>query len=286
MDMAAVTETWPFLQISLTATLLAVNRSSMLALLTLLALPLAAQTPPGEKGMISRSVNRWVAMEREGRYDVDFVYLREHSSLLTLHDSGRFRLDENGRCVKVAGHMPEANVHHVATKNIPVVVLSEKCRAELGLPERPDAAGIGGDTQSLEYRIRLAGVLNLMDPDAGLEILESAYKENPGAEGLAFELASLSYADNHNDRALAVATEGIKRDPKDCRLGQFLGDLLFIRSKNDEAIERYLATMPVCSDNEIKAKMAVNLAVMYRERGDRKNAETWTAYAKTLNGPR
>lgn len=255
-------------------------------LLVLTAIPLLAQTPPGEKRMISRSVNHWVATASQGGYDVDYVYVGDLPGL-SLHPNGRMRVDGDGRCVKLPGPMPEPNMHWMASENRPVIVLSDKCRAELALPERPDLPALR-DTTSIQYRIKLAGLLHfpLNDADGGLEILEAAYKENPAAEGLAHALASWSYHDNHEDRALAVAEEAVKRNPKDCDLGHLLGDYLFLAFKTDQAIERYLTTIPLCSDPKAKDEMAVNLAAMYHLRGDRRNEEKWKAFAQSMSAPR
>lgn len=253
------------------------KRSRLLALVIVVALPAIAQNLPGEKSPISHSLNRWITMSSREPYDLVFLYFDEEAEAGTLLPGGSFRVGGDGRCVKIAGDPPAKEKPPAlrVMQNMPVVLLSEKCRGELGLPDRP-ALLKSRDTSSVAYRVKLGSWLNyLEDHEAALVPLESAWKENPAAEGLAKELAFTCNMLKRFDRAVAVASDGVKRDAKDYRLANELAYALLGAGRIDEAIARYLATIDICPDNELKIDMASNLAVAYRQRGDDENAEKW-----------
>src|SRR5690242_3295055 len=108
----------------------------LLAFLVALALPVAAQTLPGERHPVSRNVNRWITFPLgagETDYPIFFFNLDEENGF-SVHGSGFFRIAADGRCTQIpfTPNKNDPDTLRIAS-NQRLIILSDQCRTELGL---------------------------------------------------------------------------------------------------------------------------------------------------------
>lgn len=265
------------------------NRPRLALVLTLIALPAGAQNFTAPPAPATRAFNHWVTSQRSLdliEHPLSFLYLDEQAGF-TVHLSGSFSVDKDGRCHQIPNDTLDKKKMTLKARvenNVPFLVLSDKCLAELELPARPDWMKFYDDGKnSVEHRVHTGFWLNhLGDPEAALVPLESAYKENAAVPQVAFELGFADNALERFDRAAPLLAEALRRDPKALDVGSELAYALMGSGKTAEAVERYLATIVICpeTDKELKSEMAMNLGHCYQLLGDDANVQTWSANTK------
>lgn len=241
----------------------------------------------GSTARVSESVERWVAFPSgsgEDIYSYGFLYVDEQAGF-TWHLAGKFSRDKTGHLQKLADDTidKKASFKLRIDKNGMVNLLSEGDQKQLGLPDRPDWMKFYDDgSNSVHHRTRLGFWCNQIgDPGRALTYLESAYREDPAADGLAFELSYAYNALNRFDEAASVLSKAVERNPKDVFLGSELAYTYLSTGKNEQAVELYLRFIAICpDDNDRKSEMAMNLGQAYKRLGDTKNSEAWMAKAK------
>lgn len=234
-------------------------------------------------------INSWVAFPSdpgENRHLYGFIYLDEQAGL-TLHLYGAFRIDERGMAEKIDEDVMEkvGSVKVRLSKNNRAAILSPERLRQLDLPEVPDWLRYYDDgSNSVHHRVQLAFWLNhLGDSRRALPHLESAYEEEPDADGLIFELAFAYNALGLHEKAIPILSQALSQDPKNVSLGTELAYSYLASGKLQDAIDTYLSFFESCPEGHARRlDIALNLTSAYTQLGDLEDAQKWKAVADEI----
>ena len=218
----------------------------------------------------------------ETDYSFGFIYLDEQAGF-TYQVIGDFKIDENGKYIADTSASAESNIKlrlEPNTKDV-AIIPNEKV-LEMGFPLTPYWLKFykanENKVQSLikrGYHFNHVGACNI-----ALINLEEAYKIEPHAKGLEFEM---SYAYNHlkeYDKAVAILEKAIENNPKDYFFYRELGFSYSKMEKLDEAEKVYKRGIKMSDDNAQKAEMAINMAQAYTLRKNEKKFKEWAKVVK------
>jgi tetratricopeptide (TPR) repeat protein len=258
------------------------------ALVAISCVQISAQALPKLSVRTSECANRWIVFpdgSEQGQFQYGFVYIDEQAGF-TFHAAGHFRVGPEGRAVAIPEEFfdKKASFKIRIERNGAMTLMSKELQKQLGLPDKPEWMKFYDDgSNSVHHRVRLGFWYNhLGDSESALPPLESAYKEQPAAEGLEFELSYAYNALKRYDKAIQVLAEAVRRDPKNIFLGSELAYTYLNMGKFKEAVEKYIFFISMCPDNNLerKSEMAMNLSQAYGQLGDQENQKKWLASAK------
>lgn len=234
--------------------------------------------------------NRWVALyhrPEDADYTYGFVYIDPQAGF-TLHYFGRFTLDSGGNYHAAPNPLPPDKVSlKIRLQNGIAALLSARALAQLQLPQRPDWMKYYEDhADPVTHKINWGFFYNdIGDSARALGFLESAYKEQPDAPRVVFELTYAYNASGRPQDAIRVAKSEFAKNPKDellCREIAFA--YLHLKSYKD-ATGQYQACIALCGDSESemaeKSELAMNLGAAYGALGDTSSRNTWLEKAKS-----
>jgi tetratricopeptide (TPR) repeat protein len=234
--------------------------------------------------------NRWVALyhrPEDPNYTYGFVYIDPQAGF-TLHFFGRFTVDMDGNYRAALNPMPpdKYSLKIRLDQNGIAAPLPSRGLAQLGLPEKPDWLKFYEDkADSVTHKVNWGSFYNgIGDSRRALDYLESAYKEQPGAPKLVFELVYAYNALERPEDAIRLSKSEFAKNPKDellCREMAFA----YLHLKNyKEAATQYQACIALCGDSESqlaeKSELAMNLSSTYKALADTPNSEAWLEKAK------
>lgn len=165
-------------------------------------------------------------------------------------------------------------------------LLPARALAQLQLPEKPDWLKYYEDkADPVTHKVNWGFFYNgIGDSERALGFLESAYKEQPDAARVVFELTYAYNATGRPEDAIRVAKGEFAKNPKDellCREIAFA--YLHLKSYKD-ATGQYQACIALCDDSESqmaeKSELAMNLGSAYGALGDTANRKIWLEKAK------
>jgi hypothetical protein len=236
----------------------------------------------------TQCINHWVAFPRkptDTKYSYGFIYLDEQAGF-TYQVGSYFKIEGSNRFIKLPDEDFEKrmNLKVRIEGNRYAAILPPKALAQIGLPEKPDWLKSYDDGKNTPYhRMRLGFWLNdLGDSKQALQVLESAYKDDPTTERLELELAYAYNALKQFDKSIAVLSTALKSKPKEALLGNELAYANLHKGNYKEAIELYLQYIPLYPDGHMveKSEMALNLAQAYGGTGNSKEQQQWLEKAK------
>ena len=270
------------------------NRIASLILVTS-SVTLAADDSPKSHVLdynvhMSDCENRWVALNHkleDKDYTYGFIYIDPRAGF-TLQFGGRFTVDADGKYRLAANPIPpdKMNLKIRLDQNGIAALLPPEALAQLGLPEKPDWLKFYEDkADPVTHKINWGSFYNSIgDSRRALDYLESAYREQPDAPRVVFELTYAYSATGRPEDATHVAKSGFTKNPKDellCREMAFA----YLRLKNyKDAIRQHQACIALCGDSESqmaeKSELAMNLSAAYKALADTQNSEAWLEKAK------
>ncbi|MCY1521554.1 hypothetical protein D9M68_563700 [compost metagenome] len=113
------------------------------------------------------------------------------------------------------------------------------------------------------------------EPVKALTYLDQVKQRDPAYRGLYFEMAFSYNVLKQFDKAIQISEEGIKKNPKDCNLYK---ELLFAQmhiGNIEKAEKTYQAALTQCSNKEINAEMAGNIASFYFNKKNKEKINYW-----------
>lgn len=235
--------------------------------------------------------NRWVVLHKElgdESYTYGFVYIDPEAGF-TLHLWGRFTVDANGKYQVAANPFPrdKFSVKIRLDGNGVAALLPRDAQEQLGLPEKPDWLAAYEDKSDPTRHKVLWGIhYNAIgDSKRALEYLEPAYKENPSAPRLVFELAYAYNALDRSQDAIRVSKDDFAKNPKDELLCREIAFAHLRLKSYKEAAEQYQACIRLCGDAEAlmaeKSELAMNLSGVFDKLGEPSKRDEWREKAKT-----
>src|SRR5665213_366319 len=235
--------------------------------------------------------DHWVALYRrpEDRdYTYGFVYIDPQAGF-TLQYAGHFTIDDNGTFHEAPNALPPDKFNlkiRLQGQNGIAALLPPQALAQLRLPEKPDWLKFYEDkADTVTHKVRWGFFYNdIGDSRRAIDYLESAYKQNPNAPRLVFELTYAYNAVGRPGDAIRISREEFARNPKDellCREIAFA----YLHLKNyKEATVQYQACIALLPDSDTsraeKSELAMNLAAAYDHLGDAPNRDAWLQKAR------
>ncbi|MEM6348205.1 MAG: hypothetical protein AAF927_30265 [Bacteroidota bacterium] len=223
--------------------------------------------------------DKWVAFPKadaDTSYVLGFIYLDE-SAGFTFNLEKRFEILESGEYL-AQEKITEASVKiRLGPQTSPLAIIEADKLSELGLPAVPEwlkfYKEIEDTVSSLVrrgYHYNHVGASSIAIP-----ILEKAYKKEPQAEGLEFELAYAYNATEKYEMAIRVLREAIRNDDKNYFFFRELGYALIRVGQVEKAEEVYLKGIALSDDDFQKSEMAINMVQAYYQLNDYKKLKKW-----------
>jgi len=156
----------------------------------------------------------------------------------------------------------------------PVYAIPDEMLSPLGVKKIPEWLSIYSvDMNTIASKVNWGKHYNSAgDMQKALFYLEDAYKTDPHAPGLEFEL-TYSYNElKQYDKAIAILKDAIKNKPDNEMFYRELG-YSYMRNKDQQkAIATYLKGIEIAGQRnlEARAEMSWNLATIYREQKKRR----------------
>jgi hypothetical protein len=221
--------------------------------------------------------NQWVVFPKkpaDSVYAYGVVYV-DAAAGFTFDLQGAFKVMPDGRFI---GTPITNSVKVRLERNVSKVsALSADRLKELNLPK--EAAFLS------HYKVDPGNIVNLVSwgkhynhvgaYERSLVYLLKAYKIEPHAEGLEFELAFNYNATSKFDRAVEVLAVAIKDDPKNFWFYRELGYSYMNNMKLEEAEKSYSAGIKMTQDSLQKSEMAYNIAYGFFKAGNKPKFMEW-----------
>jgi len=234
--------------------------------------------------------DRWVALYHEPGdhdYNYGFVYIDSQAGF-TLHFGGSFTIDASGKYSPAPNPIPpdKMTLKIRLEGNGVAALLPPRALTQLGLPEKPDWLKYYEDkTDPVTHKVNWGSFYNgIGDLRQAIDYLESAYRENPDAPKVIFELAYAYNALGRPEDAIRVSKNELGKKPKDELLCREMGFAYLNLKSYKEATEQYQSCVALCDDSEAgkaeKSELAMNLSSAYTRLGDMQNRDVWLEKAK------
>jgi hypothetical protein len=234
--------------------------------------------------------DRWVVLyhkHNDPDYSYGFVYIDPQAGF-TFHFFGRFTIDASGSYHSAPNPLPpdKYSLKIRLDQNGVAALLRPVALTQLGLPEKPDWLKFYEDkADPVTHKINWGFFYNgLGDSRRAITYLEPAYRKNPDAPRVVFELAYAYNALGRSEDAIRVSKKEFGKKPKDellCREMAF--GYLHLKSYK-EATEQYQSCIALCDDSEAgraeKSELAMNLSSAYKGLSDMQNGDAWLEKAR------
>jgi tetratricopeptide (TPR) repeat protein len=261
-------------------------------LLTCSLLGLKAQVPSAESDLQFNShfydlENHWVVFpknEKTGKYPFGFLYIDSYAGF-TFNLEGSFSFKQGHIYRDSTDYLKSASYkYRLAPNTKPVYAISTEMLTVLGVPAEPTWLHIyKTDLSTVKGKVTWGKHYNSAgNIKKALEYLEDAYKTEPHAPGLEFEL-TYSYNElQEYDKAIAILNAALKNKPDDEMFYRELGYAYMKKKDTNAAIKTYLKGIEMMGqrNTDTKAEMAWNLAVIYRDQKDDADYKKWGQNAK------
>ena len=236
--------------------------------------------------------NQWVVFPKNiktNKFPFGYVYLDPIAGY-TFELENSFQLDGQGRAVPDSVPRIKTSFTKVrlGPNTLPVYPVPAKMLADLKVQDPPNWLEIyqrGFDRNSVGGKVTIGKHLNSLGAtQKALTYLEPAYKTDPSAAGLVFEI-TYSYNDlKRFDDAIKILKTAIVADPQNMLLYRELGFSYNGLNDFDNAIAAYKKGLEIERGSaETKAEIAWNMAVIYRDKKkDMDNYKLWGQKAKDL----
>jgi tetratricopeptide (TPR) repeat protein len=260
----------------------------LITLLYLAVLQIAAQdtkeSPLKFDKAFYQCENRWVVLPKkagETKYSMGYVYIDMQAGF-TLQLEGSMYINQYGNYVHLlADTNYDAKIRYQPGMS-KMAILPPEALIQMDLPDTPawmyNYISSGNTVSDL---VRRGYFYNHAGASAyALNPLEQAYKMDPAAKGLAFELAYAYNSLEDYDKAEMVLRAAIERNPANFFYYRELGFSLAHNGKIAEAEEVYRKGISLSKDSQQKAEMAINMAQAYFNEGNKNKFKEWAKITK------
>lgn len=235
--------------------------------------------------------NHWVAFpknEKTGKYPFGFIYV-DNIAGYTFNLEGSFGIDAQGHISRDSSdYLKPATFYkyRLVTNTKLVAAIADSMLKTLGVKQVPSWLAIyhpaDEDKNTVARKVLYGKHLNAAGGiTQALVYLEAAYKAQPHAAGLEFEL-TYSYNElKQYDKAIAVLNTAIANAPDNVLFYRELGFAYINKNDIDNAIIAYTKGIDMAkpADTEAKAEMAWNMALIYRDK--KNNIEEFKKWGKS-----
>jgi tetratricopeptide (TPR) repeat protein len=225
--------------------------------------------------------DKWVAYqknEKDTSYVFGFIYIDSQAGL-TLHYEGNFKIESNGRFTPSRPEGNNRTIVRLEPHKGNIALIPEEKFAELGIKAVPEwLASYKGNENSIERLHRWGYFYNAYNLSSkALTYLEKAYALNPKFPGVEFELGYAYNAVGKFAKAAEILTPAIAASPKECYLYKELSFSYIQLNKIDDASKVARKGIEVCSEKQMQAEIAFNIAGKYFRDKDASNFALWAA---------
>jgi len=229
--------------------------------------------------------DKWVAfqMEKDSTYLFGFIYI-DPSAGLTFHNEGSFKIDSKGVFIPTKVEKDTRIIARLEPSRIGLALIPEAKFKELEIVKVPEwLKNYKQDENSVAHLYHWGFLYNAWDEcEKALTYLEKAQKIDPNFNGLNVELAYSYNALGQYQKAVDLLSDSIKDHPEDC---YFRKELIYAHAnllQLAKAEEIFEEGLKVCTDNEMKCEMALNIAYQYFLKKDKSNFLIWSKKSKQL----
>lgn len=249
----------------------------VLVFLSLITCTINAQTNLKFDKKYVQCEDKWIAkqMNNDSTYVFGFIYIDEQAGL-TVNYEGKFKIINNV-FVRQKEDTLSFKVRLEPNNVTAIAEIPEERVKELGIEKYPEWLKYYKENENSIERLYRWGFLynSWNECEKALVYLEKAQKIDPHFKGLEFELAYAYNATEQYYKAISILQEAIKMAPKECYLYKELSYSEVQSGNLDNAVEAYKAAIKVCTEKDIKAEMAINIAQEYYFIKDTSNFEIW-----------
>jgi tetratricopeptide (TPR) repeat protein len=269
--------------------------SSFILLISLMLVRVEAQQNANPPLQFNRPFyeleNQWVAFPPNpatGKSPFGYVYVDAMAGF-TFHVEGYFAMDANGKLSVDKQPVNNILIIRLQPNTKPVYAIPDNMLELLGVQKVPFwLSSYRSDMNTVAAKVNWGRNYNSAGaPRKALEYLESAYRTDPHADGLEFELTYAYNELREFDKSIAVLNDAIKNKPDNVMFYRELGYSYMGKSDLDGAMKVFLKGIEMCGERnlESKAEMAWNLATVYRTQKNDAEFIKWGQNAKTWAPP-
>lgn len=227
-----------------------------------------------------QSEDRWVAFKagEDSTHPYGFIYIDAQAGL-TLQYEGNFKTGRDGRLVKTKINENGTVKVRLEPNQVQVAWLPENIVRELGHDWVPDwLKNYKETTDTLARMVRWGYFYNHWgESQKALSYLEPVYRLQPETKSVEFELSFAYNALGRYNEALVVLEKAVKRNPEECLLYKELSYAQIYLNKTEEAIASCRSGIQYCTEKNMKAEIAYNMAYTFYKNKDKSRFEEWAA---------
>lgn len=242
--------------------------------------PIQAQYELSFNKRFVQSEDRWVAFKagEDSTHPYGFIYIDAQAGL-TLQYEGNFKKGQDGRLEKTKVNDNGTVKVRLEPNQVQVAWLSENIVRELGHDWVPDWLQTYKETSdTLARMVRWGYFYNHWgESEKALGFLEPVYRLNPETKSVEFELSFAYNALGRYAEALLVLEKAVKRNPGECLLYKELSYAQIYLNKTEEAVASCRTGILHCSEKNMKAEIAYNMAYTFYKNKDKARFEEWSA---------
>lgn len=227
--------------------------------------------------------NKWVALPKgnDGKYILGVVYLDRqagftlnYKGMFTVNEKGIFELDPLDDQTNMIYRLPESYAK--------VALIPEAKITEMKLDPEPDWLSVyrKGENEVGELVKRGYFFNHVGGSDIAITILEEAYKKEPHAENLEFELSYAYNATEQPEKAITLLNKALENAPKNYMFYRELGYAYIHAGKTEEAEKTYTKGIGIATDATQQAEMAFNMAGAYYTQKNKAKFDQWAPIVK------
>ena len=235
--------------------------------------------------------NHWVALYRQPDdrdYTYGFVYIDPQAGF-TLQYVGHFTIADNNNFQEAPNPLPPDNLNlkiRLEGHNGIAALLPTRALEQLRLPAKPDWLAFYEDkADAVTHQVKWGFFYNdIGDSQRAIRYLEPAYRQNPNAPRVAFELTYAYNAVGQPSDAIRVSKDEFARNPKDELLCREIAFAYLHLKSYKEAAGQYQVCIALLPDSEStraeKSELSMNLSAAYGYLGDAANRDVWLQKAR------
>ncbi|NCD70599.1 tetratricopeptide repeat protein [Mucilaginibacter agri] len=232
---------------------------------------------------------KWVIFPKAAdakNYAFGYIYMDEQAGF-TFRLQGAFYIDEDKNFILDSAATPKNSItNYRLESNTRLVALVPLIHyAQLKITAEPEWVKsyytISHDEAYRDFR-RGFNFNAARQCDSALVYLEKVYQKNPNYSGLTFEFVYACNELNQYDRSITILQEAIKNEPDNGMFYRELGYAYLGKKDYDDAITTYQKGIDVLGDkaDSQKSEMAINLAQVYKFKGETDSYQEWGKKAK------
>lgn len=224
------------------------------------------------------AVDKWVAFDKspnDSTYIYGFIYIDEQAGF-TFDYGSRFTIKDN-KLERLTNNMEAGLKSRLTTNTADVHILTKDELKQLNLPNQPDwLQNYKSNDNTVAYFKNIGFHYNHVGASQkAIAPLQKGYAIDPHYDGLEFELAYAYNATQNHQKAIEVLTKAIQNDAQNFWFFRELGFAYKNMGNLEKAEEIYKKGIAICTDNNQKAEMAVNMVQSYFQAKNKAKFDEW-----------